>query len=70
MTRRLAYLSEVTRDFADAFAYYEALSTATALNFDQAFTRAEAEVEAGRVTHQLAFEHYDRVVVGSTGRRR
>lgn len=42
MTRRVVYLPEVTRDFADAFAYYEALSPTAALRFDEAFDRAEA----------------------------
>ena len=31
---------------------------------DEAFTRAEDEVEAGMVTHQRAFDHYHRVFVG------
>ncbi|MBI4623887.1 MAG: hypothetical protein HY736_11815 [Verrucomicrobia bacterium] len=65
MTRRLVYLPEVTRDFADAVAYYETLSPATALRFDAAFSRAETEVETGMVTHPPAFEHYHRVFVGN-----
>ncbi|MBI2814279.1 MAG: hypothetical protein HYX71_08340 [Opitutae bacterium] len=64
MTRRVVYLPEVTRDFANAFAYYEALSPSGALHFDVAFDRAETEVETGLVTHQRAFEHYHRVFVG------
>lgn len=36
-----------------------------ALRFDKAFGRAEAEIEAGMVTHQRAFEHYHRVFVGN-----
>lgn len=34
MSRRVIFLPEVTRDYADAFAYYEALSPAAALRFD------------------------------------
>lgn len=65
MTRQVVYLPEVTRDFADAFAYYEALSPVVALRFDEAFGRAEAEVDTGLVTHHRAFKHYHRVFVGS-----
>ena len=65
MTRKVVYLPEVTRDFTDAFAYYEALSPQAALRFDEAFNQAEAEVEAGMITHQRAFEHYHRIFVGS-----
>jgi plasmid stabilization system protein ParE len=65
MSRRVIYLPAVTRDYADAFAYYEALSPAAALRFDEAFARAETEVETGMVTHQRAFEHYHRVFVGN-----
>lgn len=65
MTRALLYLPEVARDYADAFAYYEALSPAAALRFDEAFTRAEADVESGLVTHQRVFTHYHRVFVGN-----
>ncbi len=64
MSRALAYLPEVAHDYSQAFAYYEALSNAAALNFDAAFSRAEAEVENGMVTHQRVFEHYHRVFVG------
>lgn len=64
MSRALLYLPEVAQDYAQAFAYYEAMSAATALNFDAAFTRAEAEIEGGMATHQRAFEHYHRVFVG------
>lgn len=65
MIRRVVYLPEVTRDFADALAYYEAVSPSVALRFDEAFDRAEREVETGMVTHQRAFEHYHRIFVGS-----
>jgi plasmid stabilization system protein ParE len=65
MSRRVVYLPEVTRDYADAIAYYEALSPMAALRFDEAYSRAEAEVESGLVTHQRAFEYYHRVFVGN-----
>jgi plasmid stabilization system protein ParE len=65
MSREMVYLPEVSRDFVEAFAYYEALSPQAALNFDEAFGRAEAEVEQGLLTHQRAFEHYHRVFVGN-----
>jgi len=64
VSRELRYLPEVAHDYAAAFAYYEALSTAAALGFDAAFTRAEAEIESGLVTHQRAFVHYHRIFVG------
>lgn len=51
MSRPLVYLPDVARDFADAFAYYEALSPAAALNFEQAFGAAASEVEAGLRSH-------------------
>jgi hypothetical protein len=44
MNRELAYLPEVSRDFVDAVAYYEALSPTAALHFEEAFARAETEV--------------------------
>ena len=64
MSRALLYLPEVARDYADAFGYYEALSPSVALKFDEAFSRAETDVESGLVTHQRAFKHYHRVFVG------
>ena len=64
MSRALLYLPEVARDYADAFGYYEALSPSAALKFDAEFSRAEAEVESGMVTHQRVFQHYHRVFVG------
>ena len=64
MSRALLYLPEVARDYADAFGYYEALSPAAALKFDEAFSRAEADVESALVTHHRVFEHYHRVFVG------
>lgn len=65
MSRALLYLPEVARDFAEAFAYYEAISPSSALKFDAAFSQAELAVENGLVTHQRAFVHYHRVFVGT-----
>ncbi len=64
MSRALLYLPEVARDYAEAFGYYEALSSTAALNFDAAFSRAETDVESGLVTHQRVFDHYHRVFIG------
>jgi plasmid stabilization system protein ParE len=64
MSRTVVYLPEVSRDFAQAFAYYEALSPQAALRFEEAFGRAETEIEQGLLTHQRAFRHYHRVFVG------
>jgi toxin ParE1/3/4 len=64
MSRELAYLPEVSRDFVEAVSYYEALSPQAALHFEEAFGRAEAEVADGLVTHQRVFGHHHRVFVG------
>jgi plasmid stabilization system protein ParE len=64
VSRALLYLPEVARDYTDALDYYEALSASAALKFDEAFSRAESDVESGLVTHQRVFEHYHRVFVG------
>jgi hypothetical protein len=65
VSRELRYLPEVARDYAEAFSYYEALSPAASLRFDEAFSRAERDVENGMVTHQRVFAHYHRVFVGN-----
>jgi hypothetical protein len=52
MSRQVVYLPEVSQDFFEAFAYYEALSPKAALGFEEAFGRAEAEIEEGLRTHQ------------------
>lgn len=65
MSRQVVYLPEVSRDFVDAFAYYEALSPLAALHFEEAFGRAETEIEQGLRTHQRVFDHYHRVFVGN-----
>jgi plasmid stabilization system protein ParE len=65
MSRQVVYLPEVSRDFVEAFAYYEALSPQAALRFDEAFSRAESEIEQGLRTHQRVFDHYHRVFVGN-----
>ena len=65
MSQEVVYLPEVSRDFVEAFAYYEALSSQAALHFEEAFGRAETEVAQGLLTHQRAFEHYRRVFVGN-----
>jgi plasmid stabilization system protein ParE len=64
MSRELAYLPEVSRDFVEAVSYYEALSPQAARHFEEAFAQAEAEVATGLVTHQRVFEHYHRVFIG------
>jgi plasmid stabilization system protein ParE len=64
MSRELAYLPEVSRDFVEAASYYEALSPQAAHHFREAFARAETEVADGLVTHQRVFEHYSRVFIG------
>jgi plasmid stabilization system protein ParE len=35
------------------------------LRFDEAFSRAESEIELGLRTHQRVFDHYHRVFVGN-----
>jgi hypothetical protein len=64
MSRELAYLPEVSRDFVEAVSYYEALSPQAALQFEEAFAPAESEVAEGLVTHLRVFDHYHRVFVG------
>jgi plasmid stabilization system protein ParE len=65
MSRQVVYLPEVSRDFVEAFAYYEALSPQAALGFEEAFGRAETEIEQGLLNHQRVFDHYHRVFVGN-----
>ena len=61
----MVYLPEVSRDFVEAFSYYEALSPQAALHFEETFGRAETEVKEGLLTHQRVFDHYHRVFVGN-----
>jgi plasmid stabilization system protein ParE len=65
MSRQVVYLPEVSRDFVEAFAYYEALSSQAALRFEEAFGRAETKIEQGLRTHQRVFDHYHRVFIGN-----
>ncbi len=64
MRRRLVFLPEVSRDFADTFAYYETLSPGHGgLRFEAAFKKALQQAKAGLVTHSVAFERFHRVSV-------
>lgn len=65
MSLELVYLPEVSRDFAEAFFYYEARSSHAALGFEIAFGSAKTEVELDLVIHQRIFEHYHRVFIGN-----
>jgi plasmid stabilization system protein ParE len=65
MSRQVVFLPEVSRDFVEAFAYYEALSPQTGLRFNEAFGGAETEIEQDLHTHQRVFDHYHRVFVGN-----
>ena len=64
MIRTLLYLPKVARDYGDAFAYDGARSPSASLGFDRALSHAESEIESGWVTHQRAFDHYHRVLIG------
>lgn len=59
--REIVYLPEVSRDFADAFGYYETISALLGEKFEAAFFTAENEIEEGMITHHLDFTHYHRV---------
>jgi len=64
MIRELVFLSELTGDFIEGFNYYEAFSPGRGgLRFETAFKQALQQIEAGVVTHLLAFEHFHRVRV-------
>jgi hypothetical protein len=65
MSLEMVCLPEVSRNFVKAFAFCEALSLRAALNCEEAFGRAEAEVEEDLLTHQRAFDHDGRVFVGN-----
>jgi plasmid stabilization system protein ParE len=62
MSRELIFLPEVSRDFIEAFSYYESLSPGRGgARFEAAFRQAIQEVERGRITHLRVFEHFHRV---------
>ena len=61
MRREVVYLPEVSRDFADAFGYYETIAALLGDKFEAAFFAAEREIEEGMITHHLDFTHYHRV---------
>ena len=62
MSRELIFLPEVSRDFIEAFNYYESFSPGKGgLRFEAAFKQAIQEVEAGLITHARAFQHFHRV---------
>jgi len=63
MSREIAYLPEVSRDFVDAFNYYETLAVGLGQKFEAAYYLTEKGIEAGVLTHRKVFENYHRVVV-------
>ena len=64
MSRKLTFLPEVSRDFIEAFNYYETLSPGRGGDrFEAAFKRALEQVEEGFITHFQPFEHFHRVCV-------
>jgi len=64
MSRELVFLPELTGDFIEGFNYYEAFSPGRGgQRFEAAFKQALQQIEAGVITHFLAFEHFHRVRV-------
>ena len=64
MSRQLVFLPEVSGDFIEGFNYYEAFSPGRGGDrFEAAFKQALKQIEAGIITHFLAFEHFHRVRV-------
>ncbi len=64
MSREVVFLPELSGDFIDAFNYYEAFSPGRGgQRFEAAFKQALNQIEAGVITHFLAFEHFHRVCV-------
>jgi plasmid stabilization system protein ParE len=64
MSRELVFLPELSSDFIEAFNYYEAFSPGRGgERFEAAFQQALQQIEAGVLTHFLAFEHFHRVIV-------
>jgi len=64
MRRTLHFLPEISRDFIEAFGYYEALSPGRGgERFEHAFKRALSQIEAGITTHLRVFDHFHRVCV-------
>jgi plasmid stabilization system protein ParE len=62
MSRELVFLPELSGDFIEAFKYYDAFSPGRGgERFETAFKQALQQIEAGVVTHFLAFEHFHRV---------
>src|SRR2546428_9269437 len=62
MKRELIFLPEVSRDFVQAFNYYQARSPrAGGERLEAAFNRALRQIEAGMITHMRVFEHFHRV---------
>ena len=62
MKRDLTFLPEVSRDFIEAFNYYESLSPGRGgARFEAAFKEAVEHVKAGVVTHACVFGQFHRV---------
>jgi plasmid stabilization system protein ParE len=62
MRRELVFLPEVGADFIEGFNYYKAFSPGRGGDrFEAAFRIALQQIEAGIVTHSMAFEHFHRV---------
>jgi len=62
MSRQLVFLPDVSRDFAEGFNYYEALSPGRGgIRFEAAFRKALNQTEAGMITHAKVFQHFHRV---------
>ena len=65
MSRELTFLPEVSRDFLQAYQYYESSSPERGGGrFEDAFKRAIREIQLGRITHAPAFQHFHRVHLG------
>jgi plasmid stabilization system protein ParE len=64
MRRELIFLPEFSRDFIEAFNYYEAISPGRGgERFEAAFKQTLQQIEAGVITHMRAFVHFHRVIV-------
>jgi len=63
MSREIAYLPEVSRDFVDAYHYYSALSEKLGEKFECAYYEAEKEIEDNLIKHRTVFDDYRRVVL-------
>ena len=64
MSRELVFLPAASRDYAEAFQYYETLSPGFGgPRFEASFRQSIEQIEDGLVTHRLCFGFYHRVLI-------